>query len=197
VERGLEWAARGAPGQVDLIHGLRVMVESGWVWVARADAQPGAAGWPVMDLAEACIPVPGGLDLSGGWRLECAWLALEKPLEWVRQRHNPWQTWLDGQALAVLNHGQEPSALRVRRAAPGDRFAPFGMDGRSVKLSDFWINAKLPAPARTRWPLVELGGVIVWAPGFRPAHPVRVTEATLRVLELRLLHYGALPEVSL
>jgi len=36
------------------------------------------------------------------------------------------------------------------------------------KLSDFFINEKLPPRARGRWPLLCAGEKIIWVPGFRP-----------------------------
>jgi tRNA(Ile)-lysidine synthetase-like protein len=46
---------------------------------------------------------------------------------------------------------------KVRARRPGDRFEPFGMDGHTMKLSDFFINEKLPQRAREAWPLLCSG----------------------------------------
>jgi tRNA(Ile)-lysidine synthase len=51
-----------------------------------------------------------------------------------------------------------------------------------VKISDFFINVKLPQRARDRWPLLCMGEKVVWVPGYRPAHPFRLTESTRQVL---------------
>ncbi len=74
--------------------------------------------------------------------------------------------------------------LRPRRA--GDRFQPLGMDGKSIKLKDFFINVKLPQRARDRYPLLCMGDEIIWVPGYRPAHPVRVTNITQRTISFTL-----------
>ncbi|MBA4379388.1 MAG: tRNA(Ile)-lysidine synthetase, partial [Anaerolinea sp.] len=76
--------------------------------------------------------------------------------------------------------------VRPRREA--DRFQPLGMDGRSVKLSDFFVNVKLPKRARAKWPLVCVGAEIAWLAGFRIAHPFRITEKTKRVVHLSLVN---------
>ena len=61
-------------------------------------------------------------------------------------------------------------------------FEPFGMDGHEMKLSDFFINVKLPQRARDRWPLLCMGEKVVWVPGYRPAYPFRLTENTRQAL---------------
>jgi tRNA(Ile)-lysidine synthase len=74
----------------------------------------------------------------------------------------------------------------VRTRHPGDRFKSLGMDGHTVKLSDLFVNVKLPERARGKWPLVIVRGEIAWVPGFRLAHTFRITEETKRVVRLTL-----------
>jgi len=82
--------------------------------------------------------------------------------------------------------------LMVRGRMPGDQFAPIGMDGLSLKVSDFMINLKLPKRARAAWPLVcalnptTQTEEIVWVPGFRQSHSTRVTDLTSEVIFLQL-----------
>jgi tRNA(Ile)-lysidine synthase len=60
------------------------------------------------------------------------------------------------------------------------------MDGQSMKLQDFFVNVKLPERARRNWPIVCSKGNIAWVPGYRIAHPLRVTRKTKRVLKLQM-----------
>jgi tRNA(Ile)-lysidine synthase len=78
--------------------------------------------------------------------------------------------------------------LKVRSWRPGDAFQPLGMGGRSVKLSDFFTNIKLPRRARERWPLILSGDQIVWIPGLRLDHRFRVRENSQQVVCFRLQH---------
>jgi len=78
------------------------------------------------------------------------------------------------------------SSRVVRPRKDGDRFQPFGMNGHSQKLSDFMINQKIPRRARKAWPLVCSGEVIVWVPGYRPAHSFELTQMTKAALTLIL-----------
>jgi tRNA(Ile)-lysidine synthase len=79
-----------------------------------------------------------------------------------------------------------PSPLILRSRRRGDHFAPFGMDGHSQKLSDFFVNEKVPQRARDRWPLLCAGDEIVWVPGYRFAHPYRLTDATRKIFYLSI-----------
>jgi hypoxanthine phosphoribosyltransferase len=53
-------------------------------------------------------------------------------------------------------------------------------------VSDLWTDAKLTRGSRGDLVVVESAGEIVWVPGFRAAHPFRVTEATTRVARLEV-----------
>ncbi len=104
------------------------------------------------------------------------WVLKGEMLETAQKPENPdpFQVMLDADALS----GE--LTLRPRRA--GDRFRPLGMDGKSIKLKDFFINVKLPQRARDRYPLLCLDDEIIWVPGYRPAHHVRITDATQQTI---------------
>ena len=94
---------------------------------------------------------------------------------------DPYQAWLDADSLAW---GEPVLHLRTRRE--GDSFQPLGLGGHRVKLSDFFINTKLPRRARDGWPLVISGEAIAWIPGLRLAHPFRLQDDTRRIIHIRL-----------
>ena len=71
-----------------------------------------------------------------------------------------------------------PESLELRIRRQGDTFEPLGLDGHSQKLSDFFVNEKMPQRAREHWPLLCAGDEIIWVPGYRPAHPYRLTNST-------------------
>jgi len=56
--------------------------------------------------------------------------------------------------------------LTVRTPRPGDRFMPLGSSG-TRKLSDFFIDIKLPRRDRARCPVVVSGEDVVWVVGHR------------------------------
>jgi tRNA(Ile)-lysidine synthase len=90
----------------------------------------------------------------------------------------PFEAQLDSERLG------DALALRVRRR--GDVFLPLGLHGHSQKLSDFFVNEKLPARARDRWPLLCTDDAIAWIPGFRPAERYKRRGQTRRVVRLKV-----------
>jgi tRNA(Ile)-lysidine synthase len=121
------------------------------------------------------LKIPSQISLSGGWKLSCErWNIPSLALEQARSNNDPFQAWVDASGIS------EALELRVRQE--GDRFEPLGMDGHEMKISDFFINVKLPQRARDRWPLLCMGEKVVWVPGYRPAHPFRLTDSTRQAL---------------
>jgi tRNA(Ile)-lysidine synthase len=75
--------------------------------------------------------------------------------------------------------------LFVRAPAPGDRFEPLGMTGRSARLADFLRGRRVPLHHRKHVPLICDQHGIIWVVGHRIADRVKITEQTLKVLGLR------------
>ena len=71
--------------------------------------------------------------------------------------------------------------VRVRARRPGDRLKPFGMKG-SKKLSDIFVDAKIPLRVRERCPVFEDAGGPFWVPGVAADERTRITPRTRRVL---------------
>ena len=90
-----------------------------------------------------------------------------------------WRAYLDAETA-----GASP-ILRTRR--PGERFQPLGMKGQSMLVSDFMINARIPATARDSWPLLANGATILWIAGWRVDHRARITDNTRRILRIDLI----------
>lgn len=179
VERGVDWVRNPGDGQIDLTRGLCLFVENGWIWVATEDgAVGGLADWPQMAVGRVDLLLPGQVEVAPGWVLSASEVSPGSFPERFAADASAWEAWLDAGALL--------GPLYLRRPTAGDRFQPLGMAGRSQKLSDFWINQKLPRRARAAWPLVVSGEEIVWVPGFRIAHPYRLRPETLHAVYLRL-----------
>lgn len=78
-----------------------------------------------------------------------------------------------------------PAALDVRSRRPGDRFAPFGGPGER-RLKSFLIDAGIPRWDRSRIPLLEAAGDIIWVAGVRRGQTAPVGPNTKRILEVTL-----------
>lgn len=79
--------------------------------------------------------------------------------------------------------------LTVREWTNGDRFVPLGMD-REKKLSDFFIDAKVPLYRKKTIPVVESNGAIVWVAGYRLDDRFKITDKTMHVITLEYTTNG-------
>ena len=163
--------------RIDLPNDLHLLREGSLTYIVFGDATLSIERWPQMPDGSTHLPlqIPGSVSLSGGWKLSCErWNIASLAIEQAKSNEDPFQVWLDAGTIS------EALELRVRHVS--DRFEPLGMDGHEVKLSDFFINVKLPRRARDRWPLLCIGEKVIWVPGYRPAHPFRLTESTRQAL---------------
>lgn len=86
---------------------------------------------------------------------------------------------------ACLDYDEILFPLTIRRWLPGDYFYPLGMD-QMKKLSDFFVDEKVPVPEKERTWILASGKKIVWIMGRRIDHRFRIKENTRKVLLLRL-----------
>lgn len=76
-----------------------------------------------------------------------------------------------------------PLTLRLRKG--GDHFVPLGSRG-STKLKKFFIDNKVPKAVRDRVPILTDGKRIVWVVGYRIGDEVKITDATRKVLKMKV-----------
>ena len=176
VERVVGFIAHPSRSRgMELAQGLDLTWEKTRLILSEHGSEADDAALPrIAAGCELGLECPGQVQLAGGW------LLLAEFSTGPRDYHNSsaWEAWLDGDGLEF--------PLQVRAGRPGERFQPFGMQGRSQKLSDFWINAGVPRQERAVWPLVFSAGRVVWVPGRRIADPVKVTETSRRVVHLQM-----------
>jgi tRNA(Ile)-lysidine synthetase-like protein len=162
--------ARALVGRVDrrieLVGG--VLLSSGYDQALLALGPPPAAAGPQLADGPQILPLPGELELGGGWAIQALWRAAEAPPALA-----PWQVDLDAAAVAL------PLAVRARR--PGDRI---DLGAGSKRLQDLFVDARIPRALRDAWPLVVSGDQIAWVPGLRAGARFRAqpaAEAALRI----------------
>jgi tRNA(Ile)-lysidine synthase len=181
LDNAAEFLSSKRYGRIDLTGGVRLLVEGDLAYLAGKTVQLPFESWPQVPkgVDSLLLPLPGQVNLSGGWLFSCEqWRIPALALQQALDNENPFQVWLDASRL--------PKKLEIRARLPGDRFEPFGMGGHSMKLSDFFINEKLPQRAREAWPLLCSGETVIWVPGYRPAHPFRLTDKTRQVIYFML-----------
>jgi tRNA(Ile)-lysidine synthase len=88
---------------------------------------------------------------------------------------------------AIADAGLLVYPLTVRTWQHGDYFVPLGMNTRK-KLSDFFINQKVPLHQKTQIPLLVNGnGEVIWIAGYRLSNRYKLTPQTKKVIIFELL----------
>jgi tRNA(Ile)-lysidine synthase len=85
---------------------------------------------------------------------------------------------------ACLDYETLQFPLTIRHWLHGDYFYPLGMD-QIKKLSDFFVDQKVPVPVKERTWILATGRNIIWIMGHRIDNRFRITDQTKRVLLLR------------
>jgi tRNA(Ile)-lysidine synthase len=162
---------QGSGRQVSLPAGLRLETLAGRlrIWAGEPPADDG----PLLpEGTELVLPIPGQVELAGGWLLT----AVEG--EGMGYRPPPADPW-----RVAVDVG-EVTELTVRPRRPGERFRPLGMGGHTALVSDVMIDRKLPAASRGRWAIVALPEHLVWLVGHRLDERVRVRADTAQSVTL-------------
>ena len=182
IERGLAFAAEPTErGEIDLAARLNLAVVGEVLIVKTWEVALPEWDQPLL-LAEgvqAVLDIEHPVQLAHGWRLTAE--VVEEAVEDIPgkfARMDPNQAWLDLDTLSL------PLSVRGRR--PGEGWQPLGMDGHTQSLSDFFINQKIPAHWRDRWPLVCSGEMVAWVARMRPSEAFKVRKNTQRFLHLQL-----------
>jgi tRNA(Ile)-lysidine synthase len=101
----------------------------------------------------------------------------ETTLAEIEKNTNPNIAWVDTDKIQL--------PLTVRTFKHGDMFFPLNLDG-SKKVSDFFINSKVPVYQRTDIPILESLGQIVWICGYRQDDRFKITHSTKNVCQFIL-----------
>ena len=89
-------------------------------------------------------------------------------------------------AVAVIDYDKLSWPLVLRHWQPGDYFRPLGMEGMK-KLSDFFIDEKVPRDEKEKIWLITEGDRIVWIPGMRLDDRYKITDDTKKILQIEWL----------
>ncbi len=173
VERVLHSIQSGK--RLSLQGGLDLAMLNGEAYLSGPGAVIPLAGLPqVNSTAAQHLGLPFQFELSAGWQLNGAEIGREgEPPE---SKH---EVWFD-------SAGIEEDQFAIRAPKPGDRMTPIGMSG-SIKLSDLFVNRKVPRVARKHWPVITCGQAIAWVPGLHRAELAKVNSSTRRIIHMRVL----------
>jgi tRNA(Ile)-lysidine synthase len=177
VEQAFEVAETGQVGsESHLPGGIKLEVGYGTLLITAGEAVPKKPNLPQLRDKECReLPVPGSLNLAGGWRIEAS-PARSVDLGLIEANQDPWL------AFVSLDEGDY---LYVRPRAAGERFQPMGLGGRGTKVKKVMIDRKIPADLRSLWPLVANDRHLLWLVGLHQDERARVTADSRLVVRLK------------
>lgn len=127
---------------------------------------------------------PGEMIIAGPGTYPLPWWNLSATIESVDARRVDPKGNAAGGCFAGIDF---PITVRARR--PGDRLVPFGMRGRK-KLSDLFIDRKVPRSRRAAIPVFEDARGIFWVPGVAAAERTRIAPGTRGALRIKLFSHS-------
>ncbi len=172
VERMLQSIQAGK--RLSIQGGLDLVVLNGEAYLSRPGAVIPLAGLPqVNSTAAQRLGLPFQFELSAGWQLKGAEIGREG-----EPPKSPNEVWFDSAGIE--------DQIAIRAPKPGDRMTPIGMSG-SIKLSDLFVNRKVPRSAREQWPVITFGQAIVWVPGLHRAELAKVDSRTQKIIHMQVV----------
>ena len=169
IEDMMSALTKPAGKRLNLPAGLVFSIEYDRYLLGRGIAAP--SPFPVLE-GEIPLKIPGETRLPG-WHVTAAIIGREQVAE------------VPDNFTACFDLGKTGGDLVVRPRRRGERFQPLGM-GQSKKLGEFMIDAKVSRAWRSRIPIVSSPSQILWVVGWRIDERVKVTDATRKILYLKM-----------
>jgi len=98
----------------------------------------------------------------------------------------PPATFQSGPNIAWLDLDKIKAPLCLRRWQQGDEFCPLGMQGKTKKLSDFFVDQKVSITGKERIWILESNKRIAWVAGMRLDDRFKISAATTQVLQVTM-----------
>ena len=180
VEQAVEFLSGSlSTNQIQLLAGLEMLKLDPELAIVRDEGQKlSFPEYPQIEIQKPLeLTIPSCIPLENGWTLK-----------------------IDIQDLSEIDRADLFASLDVYKAAldadtlegniqlrtiqPGDRISPLGLDG-SLKVSDLFINNKIPQPVRKNWPLIVDDEKVIWVVGLRIANECRIRSSTKEIILLQ------------
>ena len=167
IEQCLTWIDSQRSSRMDLGNSVEVIRASDRLYFRKK--QPKASVYRTIPWNQwTAIPEMGG-------RIRISWLG--QPDKDVIFKNDPFFEYIDGNCCS----GQ---TFLIRSWRQGDHFSPLGMKGQK-KVQDLFVDLKIPRHRRSRIPILEVNGEIVWVVGLRISNQVRVKPTTNQIVQLQ------------
>lgn len=164
---------------LSLLASFEILLEGDYVYLYQQNAALPSHNYPFMEPEQALnVEVPASVNLNLRWNINTSLVSIKDVKFPKNSTPLIFKAFLDAEKITW------PMKLKCQQ--PGMRFKPLGLHGKSQKLSDFWINKKIPRRFRASWPILFNGKEIAWIPGFQPAHNYHIIDQTRTAVMIEL-----------
>jgi len=160
----------------ELTGGLCTYQEANLFYLMHKHAILPSEHWPQAPDNNLIPVVPGQIKLESGWFFTCEEKTGENLYDEALSNTDRLTAWLAAD--------QVEESVHIRTGHSGDRFEPLGMPRQTIKLTDLFVNLKIPKRLRQHWPLVCLGDEIVWVVGLRLSERMKIDKKTRRAIKI-------------
>lgn len=179
IERLINFLDKGQPGKIDL-HGdlVAFIIDKEVVFACRDELWVDRIYPQVMETLEIDSDLDKEFLIGNRWKIRFRSVNYDGSLKLSFK--DPFHVCVDGELLS--------NKLILRAKKAGDRFQPLGFQAGTMKISDFFINVKIPEFARKNWPLlINASGDIIWVAGLQIDQKFSVKATTRKVMEIIIL----------
>jgi tRNA(Ile)-lysidine synthase len=184
IERGIEFLSGPLrSGRHQLLAGLEIInLDSDSALLGFEDHEVIFPEYPQFWGQKSIASIPCCIQLESGWEL-CT--------KYMNMREIDRDEFLDSldTLSAAVDVNSIKGQIQLRTIRSGDRISPLGFQGR-IKISDLFINCKVPQPARKKWPLIVDDEKVIWVVGLRIADDCRITSKTKQIIHLQAVPSG-------
>ncbi len=177
IQQAIQFAQKGTrSGEMGWFNELLIVAEDDRICFRMTGKRFPSNDFPQIGRDRMINASDTRVELNDPWRL-----TFEKTTNKTASflTDHPYTAYLDADAI------EYPLVLKYWRQ--GDRMAPLGLAGKTVKISDIWTRMNVPKRARQRFPVLWDMTRIIWLPGFRQANDVRIEPSTDHILKVSML----------
>ncbi|MBN2259366.1 MAG: tRNA lysidine(34) synthetase TilS [Clostridiales bacterium] len=88
--------------------------------------------------------------------------------------------------VTFVDYDSLQGGILVRNRMSGDKFKPIGLQGRSKKLKEFFIDKKISKEQRNQVMIFQDSQEIIWVGGYRLSETYKVKKETSKMLKITL-----------
>jgi tRNA(Ile)-lysidine synthase len=162
---------------IDLINHLESYIVTDGLIICESGYKDPVRLFPQYYQMLQSLGFPLVMDFSNGWFLHGSFLDNNMNRENISKYPSNYEAWLDNDSIE--------GDVILRKVLPGDRIQPLGNGGHHTKISDIFINHRIPKDARQAYPIFCDSQEIIWLPGIMISEKCKVTPATKKILHLR------------